>query len=335
MIEQLHQLKEQALAALAQVQDPAALEEWRIHYLSRQGALPLALEGMKDVPKEQRPVIGKLANEVKTAVNSAFEEKKASFETTSNTMPEDPTLPGYSIPTASPHLISQTLDRMVSIFRRMGFALAEGPEVETEYHNFDALNTPADHPARNEQDTFYAKLPPHPQYGRLLLRTQTSTVQIRTMEGSKPPFKIIAPGRCYRRDEIDATHGIFFHQMEGLMVDEKVTLGDLKGTMEFFFKELLGEQTVVRFRPHFFPFTEPSFEIDMARQGHVVRGKKWLEIAGCGMVDPAVLSTVGIDPEKFCGFAFGMGVERIAMMLHGIPDLRLFYENDQRFLRQF
>ncbi len=335
MIDQLNQIKEQALQDLAGVQDPAGLEDWRIRYLSRQGSLPLALEGMKDLPKEQRPTVGKLANEVKNAVNTAYEEKKASFESSGNQLPDDPTLPGYPVVTASPHVVSQTLDRIVQTFRRMGFALADGPEIETEYHNFDALNTPADHPARNEQDTFYAKLPPHPKYGRLLLRTQTSTVQIRIMESAKPPFKIIAPGRCYRRDEIDATHGIFFHQIEGLVVDESVTLGDLKGTMEFFFKELLGAETVVRFRPHFFPFTEPSFEIDMAREGHSVRGKKWLEIAGCGMVDPAVLTNAGIDPEKYTGFAFGMGVERIAMMLHGIPDLRLFYENDQRFLKQF
>jgi phenylalanyl-tRNA synthetase alpha chain len=335
MIDQLQQIKDQALQDLIQVQDSAGLEEWRLRYLSRQGILPVALEGMKDVPKEQRPVIGKLANEVKTAVTTAFEDKKASFETSSNHLPEDPSLPGYPYASARPHVISQTLDRIVQIYRRMGFALADGPEMETEYHNFDALNTPADHPARNEQDTFYVKLPPDAKYGRLLLRSQTSTVQIRTMEAGKPPFKIIAPGRCYRRDEIDATHGIFFHQIEGLVVDENVTMGDLKGTMEFFFKELLGSETVVRFRPHFFPFTEPSFEIDMARQGHVVRGKKWLEIAGCGMVDPAVLTNAGIDPEKYTGFAFGMGVERIAMMLHGIPDLRLFYENDQRFLKQF
>ncbi|MDZ4788026.1 MAG: phenylalanine--tRNA ligase subunit alpha [Blastochloris sp.] len=335
MIDQLQQIKEQALLNLASVQDAVSLEEWRIRFLSRQGSLPLALEGMKDVPKELRPSVGKLANEVKVAVNAAFEEKRASFETVSSHLPEDTTLPGTTTDIATLHIVNQTLDRIVQIFRRMGFALADGPEIETEYHNFDALNTPADHPARNEQDTFYAQLPADSKYGRLLLRTQTSTVQIRTMESTKPPIKIIAPGRCYRRDEIDATHGIFFHQIEGLVIDEKVTLGDLKGTMEFFFKELLGAETIVRFRPHFFPFTEPSFEIDMARQGHAVRGKKWLEIAGCGMVDPAVLTNSGIDPEKYTGFAFGMGVERMALMLHGIPDLRLFYENDQRFSKQF
>ncbi|NJK92536.1 MAG: phenylalanine--tRNA ligase subunit alpha [Blastochloris sp.] len=335
MIDQLNQIKSEALLELNAVNDAASLEEWRIRFLSRQGRLPLALEGMKNVAKEDRPAVGKAANEVKTVVNSAFEEKKASFETVASVLPEDPSLPGYPHRPAQSHVVNQTMDRMVQIFRRMGFALAEGPELETEYHNFDALNTPADHPARNEQDTFYADLPPHPKFGRLLLRTQTSTVQIRTMESGKPPFKIVAPGRCYRRDEIDATHGIFFHQMEGLVIDESANLGDLKGTMEFFFKELLGNDTVVRFRPHFFPFTEPSFEIDMARKGHAVRGKKWLEIAGCGMVDPAVLTQVGLDPEKYRGFAFGMGVERIALMLHGIPDLRLFNENDLRFLAQF
>lgn len=335
MIERLNQLKDQALDDLGRVIDASSLEEWRVRYLSRQGSLPLALEGMKAVPKEDRPAVGKAANELKQAVNQAYETKKGSYETVETQLPEDTSLPGYCYPHASPHIINQTLDRVIQIFRRMGFALADGPEVETEYHNFDALNTPADHPARNEQDTFYAQLPPDSKYGRLLLRTQTSTVQIRCMEKSKPPIKIIAPGRCYRRDEMDATHGIFFHQLEGLVLDGRVTLGDLKGTMEFFFKELLGDETVVRFRPHFFPFTEPSFEIDMARKGHEIRGKKWLEIAGCGMVDPAVLTQAGMSPEATSGFAFGLGIERLAMMLHGIPDLRLFYENDQRFLNQF
>jgi phenylalanyl-tRNA synthetase alpha chain len=210
--------------------------------------------------------------------------------------------------------------------------------VEYEHYNFDALNTPPDHPARNEQDTFYLNSKfemRNAKWGRLLLRTQTSPVQIRTMERTAPPVRIIAPGRCFRRDEIDATHGLSFHQMEGLVVGEDVTLAQLKGTLEFFFRELLGSDLKFRFRPHFFPFTEPSFEVDCARPGSQVKGKEWLEIAGCGMVDPNVLAAVGYDAEKYTGFAFGFGIERIAMMVHGIPDLRLFSENDVRFLKQF
>ena len=335
MIEELKQLKDRALSELEQVQDAVVLEAWRIQYLSRQGLLPLTLEKIKELPKEQRPEAGKISNQVKQAVNDAFELKKQSFGGASDNQPQDTTLPGRTAPWATQHVVHQTIDRIVSIFRRMGFALADGPEMETEFYNFDALNTPADHPARNEQDTFYIDVPPHATFGRYLLRTQTSTVQIRTMEQQKPPIRIIAPGRCYRRDEVDATHGVFFHQIEGLVVDEGITLGDLKGAMEFFFKEFMGSDIRVRFRPHFFPFTEPSFEVDMSRTGATVKGKEWLEICGCGMVDPAVFRTVGIDPEKHSGFAFGMGVERMAMLLHGIPDLRLFYENDIRFLRQF
>ncbi|MDD5261587.1 MAG: phenylalanine--tRNA ligase subunit alpha [Methylacidiphilales bacterium] len=335
MIEELQQLKEQALAEIGGVQDAAALEAWRVKYLSRQGLLPAVLEKIKDVPKEQRPEAGKSSNLVKKQINDAFDLKKQSFGGVSHGQPEDTSLTGRPLPCATPHVVHQTIDRIVSIFRRMGFALADGPEMETEFYNFDALNTPADHPARNEQDTFYVDHPADPKYGRYLLRTQTSTVQIRTMENQKPPIRIIAPGRCYRRDEIDATHGVFFHQIESLVVDEGITLRDLKGAMEYFFKEFMGADTKVRFRPHFFPFTEPSFEIDMARAGSSVKGREWLEICGCGMVDPAVFQSVGIDSERYTGFAFGMGVERMAMLRHGIPDLRLFYENDIRFLKQF
>jgi len=335
MMESLVILKEEALAELAGVADAAALEAWRIKYLSRQGLLPAALEKIKDLPKEQRPEAGKISNQVKQAVQVAFDLKKETFSGATTGLPDDPTLPGRILPLASRHVVSRTIDDIVAIFRRMGFALATGPEIETEFYNFDALNTPADHPARNEQDTFYVDQAADPRQGRHLLRTQTSTVQIRTMENQKPPIRILAPGRCYRRDEIDATHGVFFNQIEGLVVDEGITLADLKGTMEYFFKEFMGADTRVRFRPHFFPFTEPSFEIDMARQGATVKGREWLEICGCGMVDPAVFQTVGVDAERYNGFAFGMGVERMAMIRHGIPDLRLLYENDIRFLRQF
>lgn len=246
----------------------------------------------------------------------------------------DPTLPGRPYPSGAVHVVTQTLDRITDIFHRLGFALADGPEIETEHHNFDALNTQPDHPARDEADTFYLDLPPGP-HGRWLLRTQTSPVQIRVLENRKPPIKIIAPGRCYRRDEVDATHGIFFHQVEGLCVGEGIGLPHLKGVLEFFFRELMGEGTKVRLRPHYFPFTDPSFEVDCSIPGKTFRGKEWLEIAGCGLVHPKVLRGVGVDPEKFSGYAFGLGVERIAMVRHGIPDLRLFYENDVRFLKQF
>ncbi|MDR0534445.1 MAG: phenylalanine--tRNA ligase subunit alpha [Verrucomicrobiales bacterium] len=334
MIEELKQLKDQALAELSAAANGDAVEAWRIKYLSRQGLLPVFLEKIKSLPKEQRPEAGKVSNQTKQEITDAFEAKKDQFTGAANHAPEDPTLPGRQIDWATQHVVNQTIDRIVQIFRRMGFALATGPEIDTEFYNFDALNTPADHPARNEQDTFYVDAPAD-KTGRYLLRTQTSTVQIRTMQTQKPPIKIIAPGRCYRRDEIDATHGVFFHQIEGLVVDESITLADLKGTMEYFFKEFIGADTRVRFRPHFFPFTEPSFEIDMARSGATVKGKEWLEIAGCGMVDPNVFDNVNIDSKRYTGFAFGMGVERLAMLQHGINDLRLIYENDIRFLSQF
>lgn len=331
----LKSLKEEALSAVAAVDSPSSLEEWRIKYLSRQGLLPAALEGMKTLSKEDRPIIGKLANEVKTALQTSFDEKKEHFETSDTPDVADPTMPGRELPFGQTHVINQTLDRIVSIFRRMGYSIEDGPDVETEFHNFDALNTPPEHPARNEQDTFYVDQESHEAHGRWLLRSQTSPVQIRVMQRMKPPVKIIAPGRCYRRDEIDATHGVFFHQVEGLVVGEDITLQDLKGTLEFFYREFMGADTIVRFRPHFFPFTEPSFEVDMSKPGLKIRGKEWLEVAGCGMVDPNVLKGVGLDPERYNGFAFGMGVERMAMMIHNIPDLRYFNENDLRFLRQF
>jgi phenylalanyl-tRNA synthetase alpha chain len=336
MIDQLQELRSTALAELTESKDSTQLEGWRIKYLSRQGLLPTLMDQMKSVPADQRPMVGRIANEVKQALLSAFEDRKTLSDLSSQTDPNlDLTLPGRSYPAGNCHPITQTLDKIVQIFHRMGFALADGPDIDTEYHNFDALNTPADHPARNEQDTFYMDLKPDSKFGRYLLRTQTSTVQVRTMQKQKPPIQVIAPGRCYRRDEIDATHGIFFHQVEGLLVDKNITLGHLVSTLEFFFRELLGPDTKVRFRPHFFPFTEPSFEVDFSQPGRKIRGKEWLEICGCGMVDPNVLIGLNIDPEIYTGFAFGMGVERIAMMLYEIPDLRLFSENDIRFLKQF
>jgi phenylalanyl-tRNA synthetase alpha chain len=336
------QIKTEVLAAIAGAADATALEAVRIQYLGRNGSVPALLEGMKDLPKEQRPTVGRLANELKTEVAAAFDGKKEALETAQQQEDFDPTLPGRPVPAGSLHPIYQVRDRAIAIGRRLGFALADGPDIESEFYNFDALNTPPDHPARNEQDTFYlkergarSKEQEGLQGGRLLMRTQTSPVQIRTMQKQKPPLRILAPGRCYRRDEIDATHLMSFHQMEGLVVAEGVTLADMKGTLEFFFRELLGADLKFRFRPHFFPFTEPSFEVDCARPGATVKGKEWLEICGCGMVDPNVLKQVDYDPEIYTGFAFGFGIERIAMMLHEIPDLRLLTQNDVRFLKQF
>lgn len=336
-IESISTLQTEALSSLEPVQTAAELEAWRIEFLSRQGKLTTLLEGLKNVPPSERPQIGRAANEAKKAILDAFEARKTQLEEKeSSPTVEDPTMPGRRFPHGNAHVLTQTCDRILKIFRHLGFAIADGPEIETTYHCFDALNSPPDHPGRDERDTFYIDAPADPKFGRLLLRTQTSTVQIRYMEKNPhPPIQIVAPGRCYRRDEIDATHGVFFHQIEGLVVNSTTSLADMVGTMQYFFKELLGPDTEVRFRTHFFPFTEPSFEVDFSQPGLTIRGKKWLEIAGCGMVDPAVLTQVGIDPEKYNGWAFGMGIERIAMILHDIPDLRFFYQNDIRFLNQF
>lgn len=336
MIEQLAQLRGEALAAIAAAADPAALEAVRIRFLGRQGTLATLGEGMKTLSKEERPAAGKALNETRNAITAALETRAAEQTAQAETgalAGVDVTLPGTApVPLGSLHPLTQLLDRTVGIFRRLGFALADGPDIEDEFHCFDALNTPADHPARNEQDTFY--LPD----GRLL-RTHTSTVQIRAMETQPPPVRIIAPGAAYRRDETDATHLAQFNQVEGLYVDENVSLADLKGTLEFFLRELFGAKTKVRFRPHFFPFTEPSFEVDVQNPA---LGGRWVEMAGCGMVDPAVFEAVNksrgdaaYDPERVSGYAFGFGLDRLTMQLTGLPDLRLLVENDARFLRQF
>jgi phenylalanyl-tRNA synthetase alpha chain len=344
MLDAISSLRGEILAAITGAADADALEAARIKYLSRSGALPVLLEKMGAVPKEDRPAVGKAANEAKQTINAAFDARKTELSAAAEAEEFDPTLPGRFDAPGSLHPVLQVRDRAIEIFQRLGFALADGPDIENEVFNFDALNTLPDHPARNEQDTFYLNeegLAPSPGLdgknpgGRRLLRTQTSTVQIRAMLKEKPPLRIVAPGRCYRRDEIDATHGASFFQMEGLVVGEGITLADLKGTLEYFFRELLGGDLKFRFRPHFFPFTEPSFEVDCAREGSQVKGREWLEICGCGMVDPEVFKHVGYDAEKYTGYAFGFGLERIAIMRHGVPDLRLFSENDVRFLRQF
>jgi phenylalanyl-tRNA synthetase alpha chain len=335
MEQELESLRVSALAELAAAADEGALEAARVKYLGRSGSITAASEGIRTVSKEDKPRIGKLLNEVRQAVTSAIEERKAALLADSDQAAfsgVDVTLPGTAPAVGTLHPITQLLDRAVQIFRRMGFALADGPDIEDEFHCFDALNTPADHPARNEQDTFYFS------DGRLL-RTHTSTVQIRTMEKSAPPIRIIAPGAAYRRDEIDATHLAQFTQLEALYVDEGVSVADLKGTLEFFFRELFGPDAEFRFRPHFFPFTEPSYEVDIKV---AALGGKWLEICGCGMVDPAVFTAVNgsrgdlaYDPEKYTGFAIGFGLDRLAMILSGTPDVRYFTQNDLRYLKQF
>jgi phenylalanyl-tRNA synthetase alpha chain len=337
MLSELDQIQKDALAALASIADEASLEEVRVGFLGKKGRLTIASGGMKDVAPDLKKDVGQKLNEVRIAITEALEEKSATLIAARDAAAFaslDPTLPARQLPRGGLHPLSHVLDRAVAVLRRMGFALADGPEIETEWHCFDALNTPADHPARNESDTFYF------ESGKLL-RTHTSSVQIRTMESSVPPIRIIAPGSAFRRDEIDATHLSAFHQLEGLYVAPGVTLADLKGTLEFFFREIFGSRTEVRFRPHFFPFTEPSFEVDLKLHA-TGRAAKWIEIAGCGMVDPAVFAEVNkkrgdsaYDPAEVTGFAFGMGLDRLAMILYGIPDLRLLIENDVRFLEQF
>jgi phenylalanyl-tRNA synthetase alpha chain len=337
MTHPLEQLRTDALRDIATAEDERLLEAVRVRFLGRNGAISEWSEKMKSLPKEEKPIVGKVLNEVRAAVTAAIEARSDEFRAARESAAVaniDISLPGTPHERGALHPLTQMLDRSIGIFRRMGFALADGPDVETEWHCFDALNTPPDHPARNEQDTFYLR------DGRLL-RAHTSTVQIRAMQAAAPPLRVIAPGAAYRRDEIDATHSAQFHQIEGLYVDEKVSVSDLKGTLEFFLRELLGADTAVRFRPHYFPFTEPSFEIDVKSKA-MKGGEQWIEVCGCGMVHPAVFKAVNAarsdsayDPEKWTGFAFGLGMDRLAMILFDIPDIRLFAQNDLRFLRQF
>jgi len=356
----LEQLRDDALREIESTRDEQALEAARVKYLGRSGSVSSWGEQMKTLAKEEKPIIGKLLNEVRNAVTAAVETRAQQFRSQkeSGALGKiDISLPGATGPTGysgysgystpltgysgylplergSLHPLTQMLERSIEIFRRMGFALADGPDIEDEWHCFDALNTPADHPARNEQDTFY--LPD----GRLL-RTHTSTVQIRTMQSAPPPIRVIASGAAYRRDEVDATHSAQFHQIEGLYVDENVSVADLKGTLEFFMRELFGADTAVQFRPHYFPFTEPSLEVYVKSKA-LKKGEQWIEVAGSGIVHPAVFEAVNkargdkaYDPEKWTGYAFGLGMDRLAMILFDIPDIRLFAQNDLRFLRQF
>lgn len=334
-IEQIEPLKQAALADLKAASDLSALEQARVQYLGASGKFTSLLKQLGTLPKEEKPAAGKAVNICKLELESALAERRGELELKA-ALPKEPTdftLPGRRRVLGKLHPLTQVTEDIVRSFRKLGFVVADGPEVEDDYHCFDALNTPADHPARDSQDTFYLAGPagekPH------LLRTHTSSVQIRVMQKQPPPVRIIVPGRVYRRDNADATHNPTFHQVEGLYVDKGVTVGDLKGTVEFVFKELMGPETKIRFRPHYFSYTEPSFEIDFSSALVRKMGKEWLEIAGCGMVHPQVFENVGYDPEVWTGWAFGFGIERIAMIRYGITDIRLFYENDLRFLRQF
>jgi len=337
MAHALEQLRDLALKEIGEASDEKSLDAARVKYLGKTGRISLWSEQMKTLSKDEKPVVGKLLNEVRTTVTGAIEERAVKLQSAKETTVLagiDISLPGTPVESGSLHPLTQMLDRSIAIFRRMGFALADGPDIEDEWNCFDALNTPPDHPARNEQDTFY--LPD----GRLL-RTHTSTVQIRAMTAEPPPIRVIAPGAAYRRDEVDATHSAQFHQIEGLYVDKNVSVADFKGTMEFLMRELFGPQTAVRFRPHYFPFTEPSFEIDVKSKA-LKGGERWIEVCGSGMVHPAVFEQVNTargdnayDPEEWTGFAFGLGMDRLAMILFDVPDIRFFAQNDLRFLKQF
>jgi phenylalanyl-tRNA synthetase alpha chain len=341
-LEQIEPLKQSALAELRAAQDLAALEQTRVNYLGSHGKFTALMKQLGSLPKEQKPAAGKTINIVKAQLDAALTERRSELEFKA-ALPKEPTdftLPGRRRPLGKLHPLTQVTEDIVRSFRKIGFVVADGPEIEDEYHCFDALNTPADHPARDTQDTFYlvgttSTSSQIETQQPTLLRTHTSSVQIRVMEKQQPPVRIIVPGRVYRRDNADATHNPTFQQVEGLYVDRNVTVGDLKGTVEFVFKELMGSETKIRFRPHYFSYTEPSFEIDFSSQLTRKMGKEWLEIAGCGMVQPQVFENVGYDPEIWTGWAFGFGIERIAMNRYGINDIRLFYENDLRFLRQF
>ncbi len=337
MKETLQKIKEEALAALAA--PDADIEGLRIRYLGKKGELTAVLRGMGKLSPDQRPIMGQIANEVRAQIEEqltkrAAELKAAAMEKRLQKEKLDVTVPGEKMYMGHLHPLTKMRRELEDIFSGMGFSIAEGPEVETDYYNFQALNTPADHPARDTQDTFYIT-------DNVLLRSQTSPVQVRTMEHMRPPIRIISPGRVYRSDTMDATHSPLFHQLEGLVVDEGITMGDLKGTLEKFAQLMFGADTKVRFRPHHFPFTEPSAEVDVScfqcggKGCRLCKGEGWIEILGAGMVHPNVLRGCNIDPEKYSGFAFGMGVERIFMLKHHVDDLRYLYENNVRFLAQF
>ena len=339
MKEQLISLKERALSEIKQSSSMEELDSLRVKYSGKKGELTAILKGMGKLSAEERPEMGKIANEVREAIETAISEtreeiKKIELEKRLAEEVIDVTMPGKTFKVGKRHPITQIIDEVTEIFMGIGFSVAEGPEVETVENNFDALNAPKNHPSRDMSDTFYFN-------DELLLRTQTSPVQVRTMRSQELPIKIVSPGRCFRNDSLDATHSPMFHQIEGLVVGKDVTMAQFKGTVEMFVKKLFGEETKTKFRPHNFPFTEPSAEVDVTcfkcggKGCSMCKGEGWIEILGSGMVHPNVLRNCGIDPEVYSGFAFGMGVERLAMLKYEIDDIRLLVENDIRFLEQF
>ncbi len=335
----LEALRAEALAELSAANDLKALEEFRVRFMGKKGPLTELLRGMGALPAEERPRVGQMVNQLRAELETAMAAREESLQSAlkaarlkEETL--DVTMPGKRAAAGGLHPLNSVLNDMIDIFQSMGFDVVDGPEVETDYYNFECLNVPKDHPARDMQDTFYIG-------ENLLLRTQTSAAQIRTMEERKPPIRVICPGRVYRADEVDATHSPVFHQIEGLVVDKNVTLCDLKGVLEQFAHEMYGADTKVRFRPSFFPFTEPSVEVDVSCSAcggtgcRICKGVGWIEILGAGMVHPRVLKSCGIDPEEYSGFAFGIGLDRLTTTRHKISDIRLLFENDRRFLDQF
>ena len=342
---ELDEMFEEARLSLDEAEDQQALQDVRVSFLGRKGRVSKLLQGIKDLPQEERKQKGRLGNLLKGYIEAAIEAKEkriqdGELERALREEKVDITLPGRFIRYGSQHLISRVIDDIIDVFIGMGYRVVEGPEVELDYYNFEALNTPDWHPSKSLSDTFYVDIPGG-DYDDVLLRTHTSPVQIRVMENLPPPLYVIAPGKAFRHDVPDATHSPMFYQVEGLAVDDNITLGDLKGTLEYFARSMFGSDREVRFRPHFFPFTEPSAEVDVSchmcegKGCRVCKGTGWLEILGSGMVDPNVFEYVGYDAEKVSGFAFGMGVERVAMLKYGIPDIRFFFDNDLRLLKQF
>ncbi len=335
----LKALEEKAKLEIRESDSTDTLEKARIHYLGKKGELTKILRGMGSLSAEERPLVGKIANSIRENIEKELDKAK---ETIKNKELEkklqsetiDVTMPGKEIKVGRRHPLTQAMDDLKNIFMSMGFKVAEGPEVETVYYNFDALNAPKNHPSRDMSDTFYIN-------ENMILRTQTSPVQVRVMEKTQPPIRIVSLGRCFRNDTPDATHSPMFHQIEGLVVDKGITMGDLKGTLEIFAKNFFGSETQIKFRPHHFPFTEPSAEVDVTcfkcggKGCGVCKGTGWMEVLGAGMVHPNVLKNGGIDPEIYSGFAFGMGIDRLTMQKYGIDDIRLLFENDMRFINQF
>ena len=339
MREALEKIKQIAKKELNDAQDIKALDNLRVKYLGKKGELTNILKQMGKLSAEERPIMGQIANQVKTEIENALDQslvslKEKALEAKLLSEKIDVTMPGKPSPMGNRHPLNVVLDEIEEIFMGMGFSIVDGPEVEYDYYNFQALNLPADHPARDTQDTFYIT-------DKIMLRSQTSPVQVREMEKTTPPIRIIAPGAVYRSDEVDATHSPFFHQIEGLVVDKNITMANLRWTLDTFVKKMYGEDAQIRFRPHHFPFTEPSAEVDVmcfnchGKGCRLCKGEGWIEILGAGMVNPKVLINAGIDPEVYSGFAFGMGLERLVMRKYAVDDIRLFYDNDVRFLKQF